>query len=131
MEDTIRSMECCINTLNVPMGLLRIFRKYAKVRNMNTPEKGKFRHIVFRDGDTWYAIALEFNIVESADDPRLAYFSLLQAVDGYLHSLRKIKGTRFGPLNQEADSEYEKLWTNLNSSKPIKSPYEISMFGVS
>ena len=99
--------------------------------NMNTTKEGKFRHIVFRDGDTWYAVALEFNIVESADDPRLAYFSLLQAVDGYLNSLRKIKGTRFGPLNQEADPEYEKLWANLHSPKPVKSPYEINMYGVS
>lgn len=98
---------------------------------MNTTKKGKFRHIVFRDGDTWYAVALEFNIVESADDPRIAYFSLLQAVDGYLRSLKKVKGTRFGPLNQETNLEYETMWANLNSPKPVKSPYEINMYGYS
>ena len=32
---------------------------------MNTPQKGKVRYIVFKDGGTWYATALEFNIVES------------------------------------------------------------------
>ncbi len=98
---------------------------------MNTPTKGKFRHIVFRDGDTWYAVALEFNIVESSDDPKLAFMALLQAVNGYLQSFKKIKGVRFYPLNQKSDPEYERLWKNLNSPKPIKSPYEIDMFGVS
>ena len=96
---------------------------------MNTPQKGKFRHIVFRDGDTWYAVALEFNIVESSDDPKLAYFSLLQAVSGYVASSKKIKGSRLSPLNQKSDPEYEKLWSILNSPKPIKSPFEINMFG--
>ncbi len=97
---------------------------------MNTPQKGKFRHIVFRDGDTWYAVALEFNIVESSDDPKLAFFNLLQAVSGLIESCKKIKGSRVTPLNQKTDPEYEKLWSILNSTKPIKSPFEVNMFGV-
>jgi len=98
---------------------------------MNTPQKGKYRNIVFRDGDTWYAVALEFNIVESSDDPKLAFFSLLQAVSGYVISSNKIKGARFSPLNQKTDPEYENLWSILNSPKPIKSPFEVDMFGFS
>lgn len=98
---------------------------------MNTPTKGRFRHIVFRDGDTWYAVALEFNIVESSDDPKLAYMGLLSAVSGYIQSCKKIRGARFSPLNQKSDPEYEKLWKILNSPKPIKSPYEVDMFGIS
>lgn len=97
---------------------------------MNTPQKGKFRHIVFREGKTWYAIALEFNIVESSDDPKLAFMNLLQAVGGYVASCNKIKGARVSPLNQKADPEYEKLWAILNSPKSIKSPFEVNMFGV-
>ena len=97
---------------------------------MNTPKKGKFRHIVFRDGNTWYAVALEFNIVEANDDPKLAFLSLLQAVNGYIHSMKKMKGARYKPLNQTADSEYEKLWSTLHSRKPIKSPFEVNMYGV-
>ncbi|OHA32216.1 MAG: hypothetical protein A2928_01010 [Candidatus Taylorbacteria bacterium RIFCSPLOWO2_01_FULL_45_15b] len=97
----------------------------------NTPKKGAFRHIVFKDGDTWYAVALEFNIVESADDPRLAFMSLLQAVDGYIQSFKRIRGAmNFEALNQKSDLEYEKLWSDLHSSKPIKSPFEINMYGV-
>lgn len=99
--------------------------------NMNTPTKGRFRHIVFRDGGIWYAVALEFNIVESSDDPKLAFMSLLSAVSGYIDSSKKLKGSRFAPLNQKTDPEYERLWRTLNSPKPIKSPYEVDMFGIS
>ena len=98
---------------------------------MNTAHKGRFRHIVFRDGKVWYAVALEFNIVESSDDPKLAFLGLLRAVSGYIESFRKIKGARFSLLNQKSDPEYEKLWKSLNSPKPIKSPYEVDMFGIS
>lgn len=98
---------------------------------MNTPTKGMFRHIVFKDGDTWYAVALEFNIVESSADPKLAYFNLLQAVEGYVQSAKKIRGSRYHFLNQKADQEYETMWSNLHSPKPIKSPYQVSMYGYS
>lgn len=97
----------------------------------NTPHKGTFRHIVFKDGDTWYAVALEFNIVESSDEPRLAFFNLLQAVDGYINSMKKIKGARnFSALNQTPDPEYTKLWDNLHAPTPVKSPYTVDMYGV-
>ncbi len=98
---------------------------------MNTPTKGKFRYIVFQDGDAWYAVALEFNIVESNDDPKLAFMSLLQAVSGYVQSAKKIGGSRFESLNQETDPEYEDMWSNLHTAKPVKSPYKINMYGVS
>jgi len=102
------------------------------LRFKNTPTKGQFRHIVFKDKGVWYAVALEFNIVESSDDPRLAYFNLLQAVDGYIASVQKIKGARnFSSLNQIPDSEYSDLWNNLNSETPVKSPYQVNSFGVS
>lgn len=98
---------------------------------MNTTQKGSFRYIVFREKDTWYAVALEFNIVESSDDKRLALMSLFQAVSGYINSLKKIKGARFAPLNQTPDPEYTELWKKVTSSKPTKSPYEIGTYGVS
>ena len=97
---------------------------------MNTPEKGKFRHIVFRDGDTWYAVALEFNIVESSDDPKLAFMNLLQAVNGYVQSSKKLKGARYYPLNQKSDPEYEKLWNETQGQKQVKSPYKIYSSGL-
>lgn len=99
---------------------------------MNTPQKGSVRCIVFKDkdDDVWYAAGLEFNIVESSDDPDVAMANLQSALTGYVESMRKLKGTRVSPLNQKADSEYEKLWSDLNSQKPIKSPYEVKYFGI-
>ncbi len=35
----------------------------------NTLNKGSIRYIVFKEDDTWYGVALEFNIVESGDNP--------------------------------------------------------------
>lgn len=96
---------------------------------MNTPTKGAFRQIVFKDGDTWYAVALEFNIVESADDPKLAFFNLLQAVDGYINSAKKISGSRYESLNQTPDLEYEKMWKSLQAGKGIPSPYKLGSYG--
>ncbi len=99
---------------------------------MNTIQKGSVRTIVFREKDTWYAVALEFNIVESSDDAYVAQNNLLEAIQGYVESQAKIKGSRVSPLNQKADEEYEKLWKKLiESKKPIKSPYdEIRYYGV-
>ena len=104
---------------------------YIMKKCINTSHKGTFRHIVFKDGDTWYAVALEFNIVESSDNPKLAFFNLLQAVDGYIASIKKVRGVRnFSTLNQKTDPEYEEMWSGLHSKKPIKSPYTIDMYGV-
>jgi hypothetical protein len=97
---------------------------------MNTPQKGAVRYIVFKDSDTWYATGLEFNIVESGDDPRIALINLFDAIQGYVESCQKIKGSRVSPLNQKADPEYEKLWSIVSSAKRIKSPFEISTFGI-
>ena len=96
----------------------------------NTLQKGAVRYIVFREGDTWYAVGLEFNIVESADDPRIALNNLFDAMQGYVASLKKVKGARISPLNQKTEREYESLWSIVTDSKKIKSPFQISMYGV-
>jgi hypothetical protein len=97
---------------------------------MNTGKQGAVRCIVFKDGDTWYGVALEFNIVESGDDFDVVMFSLHNAISGYVESQRKIKGSRFRPLNQKPATEYEEMWDNLHSKKPIPSPYQIKYYGV-
>jgi hypothetical protein len=97
---------------------------------MNTAQKGSVRYIVFKDDSVWYAVGLEFNIVESGKTARAAYNNLLDAIDGYVESIAKIKGSRLAPLNQKPSSEYEKLWTIVNSKKKIKSPYIINSYGV-
>lgn len=98
---------------------------------MNTPQKGSVRCIIFRDGDTWYGVALEFNIVESADDPVIAMVNLQEAIQGYVESLKKVKGLHdCSSLNQKSDEEYEALWQGLTADKPIPSPYEVYHYGV-
>ncbi|MHB8661041.1 MAG: hypothetical protein ACYC75_03900 [Minisyncoccota bacterium] len=97
---------------------------------MNTTQKGQVRYIVFKDGTAWYAVGLEFNIVESADDPRIALINLFDAMQGYVESLKKIKGARISPLNQRTDDEYENLWSIVATPKKIKSPLQISTYGI-
>ena len=75
----------------------------------NTLQKGSIRYVVFKDGADWYAVGLEFNIVESGSTPQEAMLLLFEALRGYVESARKIKA-RPAILNQISDPEYEALW---------------------
>ena len=105
---------------------------------MNTPRKGTYRWIVFKQGKEWIATALEFNIVQVGDDPDLVYSEMQEAVKGYVEAAQKTKGFRetvFIPmLNQEADPEYEYLWNQARSSSLKKErsmlPSNVFDFGV-
>jgi len=57
----------------------------------NTLQKGSVRNIIFREGKTWFGVALEFNIVETGDDAQEVMILLEEAVRGYLASARKGK----------------------------------------
>lgn len=94
----------------------------------NTLQKGSVRYIVFKEEDTWYAVGLEFNIVEEADDPQVALFNLFEAIKGYLKSFAKAHA-RTHMLNQTAPAEYEDLWNKLTTKQPIPSPYSVDTFG--
>lgn len=89
---------------------------------MNTLQKGSVRYIVFKDRQSWYAVGLEFNIVENGSSPEEARLLLFEALQGYIESARKAK-LRPMVLNQKADHEYEKMWSasiekrnNLNNN---------------
>ncbi|MBP6858781.1 MAG: hypothetical protein KBC33_03035 [Candidatus Pacebacteria bacterium] len=97
---------------------------------MNTTKKGSIRCIIFREHDTWYGVALEFNLVISADDFDIARFELDEAIRGYVESMKKLKGTRVSPLNQTPMAEYANLWKKLVNNRPIPSPYKVKHFGV-
>ncbi len=90
----------------------------------NTLTKGQIRSIVFKDADGWHAVALEFNIVESGDDPREVMLLLDEAIRGYLKSARKAK-LHDNILNQKTDAEYETLWNQIENKKPTKSSIEV------
>ena len=84
----------------------------------NTLQKGRVRYIVFKERSKWYAVALEFNIVEAGDDPREVLLSLFEAIRGYVKSAQKIKA-RLHILNQKTDTEYENLWNKLQEKKGV------------
>ena len=96
----------------------------------NTLNKGSVRYIIFREGNTWYGVALEFNIVEEGDNPLEVMASLFQAIQGYIETARKIK-MRPMPLNQELDKEYQELWNKLEKKgkEKIREKQQIFTFG--
>ncbi|MDE2019491.1 MAG: hypothetical protein KGJ13_04035 [Patescibacteria group bacterium] len=89
----------------------------------NTLQKGAVRYIVFREGETWYAAGLEFNIVETGDTPREALLLLFEALNGYVESARKMKA-RPRILNQKPDQEYEEMWGSLIKHEPTAVPVD-------
>ena len=82
----------------------------------NSIEKGSVRYIVFREQGTWYAVGLEFNIVETGTTPQEALLLLFEALGGYVETARKVK-IRPHVLNQNPDMEYEQLWSQLHNQK--------------
>ena len=94
----------------------------------NTVQKGSVRYIIFKEASTWYGVALEFNLVEEGSDPEAVLFNLFDAMKGYVKAC-KISKSRPSMLNQTPDSEYEKLWRDLEESKPISSPFKVHNYG--
>ena len=81
---------------------------------MNTVKNGRYRWMIFKDGNDWVGVALEFNIVVTGEDPRVVEVELQEGVLGYLESAKKLKGFRASQvnslLNQKANDEYEEKW---------------------
>lgn len=99
----------------------------------NTLQKGSVRYIIFKENDTWYGVALEFNIVEEGDNPIEVMASLFEAIQGYVETA-KIMKMRPMPLNQKPDSEYQALWNKLEKAKEAKTeekikPEQVYSFG--
>ena len=101
---------------------------------MNTPQRGRFRWMIFKDRESWVGVALEFNIVITGDDPRVVETELHEAVTGYLESAKKLKGFRSQQvntlLNQNADKEYESKWAVARKAmqKDIPSPFSSNIY---
>ena len=96
----------------------------------NSLQKGSVRYVVFKEGDTFFGVALEFNVVVEAASQVEAIVLLNEAIQGYLESARKFK-LRPHILNQETDPEYEKMWCSVQlgqkqSARATKSPYVLS-----
>jgi len=92
----------------------------------NTLQKGSARFIIFREGDSWYGVCLDFNIIEAGDTPQEAMLLLSEAIEGYLESARKVKARPY-ILNQKLDSEYEEMWDRIEEKKTLSK--EVFSFG--
>ena len=98
----------------------------------NTLQKGSVRYVVFKEKDTFFAVALEFNVVVEGASQIEAIVLLNEAIAGYLGSARKFK-LRPHVLNQTVDAEYEKMWQDSQKgveakrvAQSTKSPYVLS-----
>ncbi|OHA09238.1 MAG: hypothetical protein A3B37_03435 [Candidatus Sungbacteria bacterium RIFCSPLOWO2_01_FULL_59_16] len=98
----------------------------------DTPQKGRYRWIVFRKGDEWVVAALEFNIVEVGDDPNVVYLEMQEAAKGYIEATQKLRGFRpqvVNPvLNQEPDKEYEHLWSKAQNAQQRQDAFPENVF---
>ena len=93
----------------------------------NSYQKGSVRCIIFKENEEWFGVALEFNIVETGDDPQEVMVQLNEAVQGYVESGKKTN-IRDHILNQTPDPEYEALWKGKDNPELIPSPIQVHSF---
>ena len=93
----------------------------------NSYQKGSVRCIIFKEDNTWFGAALEFNIVETGEDPREVMVLLDEAIRGYITSGKK-SNIRQHILNQVVDPEYEHLWLGKDEPGLIPSPIQVHSF---
>lgn len=89
-------------------------------RDKNTLQKGLVRFMVFQENKSWYAVGLEFNIVESGSTPQEAFMLLQEAIRGYVEAAKKLRVRQSminEVLNQNVDFEYEKMWEDRTNPK--------------
>lgn len=98
----------------------------------NTPQKGRYRWIVFKKGKEWIGAVLELNIVEVGDDPDVVYLEMQEAAKGYIEAAQKLRGFRpqaINPvLNQKPDEEYEQLWNEARNFKQARDAFPKNVF---
>jgi predicted RNase H-like HicB family nuclease len=83
---------------------------------LNTHLSGSVRSIIFKQGDEWFAVALEFNIVETGNSPQEVMVLLDEAIRGYVEGAEKAR-LSIATLNQNVDPEYESLWASRETGE--------------
>ncbi len=91
------------------------------MKAQNSLQQGSVRTLIYKEGKEWFAVALEFNIVETGSDPREVMMLLDEAIRGYILSARKSKLSS-SVLDQKPAPEYEKLWQVAQTKKAAPSP---------
>ena len=94
----------------------------------NVLENNEVRFIIYKKGDNWQGIALEFNIVEVHKDPHTTLFNLIEAITGYVETAIK-NNIQLSSIKQTPSKKYEDIWKNINQKTPQKESNKIYMFG--
>ncbi len=92
----------------------------------NTFKKGVSRVLIFFDTaeKVWYGVALDFNLIVDGNEPETVRKDLRNLMLDYIDSAKKLGDEKL--LNRKIDSEYEKIWKELekgNLEKKLLSPY--------
>jgi predicted RNase H-like HicB family nuclease len=85
----------------------------------NTPYNGEVRTLIYQEDDTWYGVALEFNIVETGSNPQEVMIMLDEAIAGYIEATYKTKMS-IGVLNQKVNELFDTLWKTGEAMKESK-----------
>ena len=79
-----------------------------------------------KEDSLWYGVALELNIVVSAESSTSTQKELQTSVKGYVEGLASMKGVKKQALetalNQEPDGEYLDMWKRAISDKEESIP---------
>lgn len=94
---------------------------------LNTHKSGSLRSLIFKEKNEWFAVALEFNIVETGDSPEEVTLLLDEAVKGYIEAAKKNR-LSVGVLNQKTAPEYEAMWSMVNLKEQTKKGPQIYRF---
>lgn len=94
----------------------------------NSVQKGEVRVVSFKKGKLWYAVALEFNIVETGSNFSEVMNGLQEAIEGYVEAVKKANIRPF-PLNQIPMKEYENVWSVGQNKKAIRNTPSPFYFG--
>ena len=88
------------------------------------------RYLIFREGDTWFGVALELNLVIEAKSQSKAFEELHEAIFGYIEAIKKAKFS-VSLLGQRPSKIYERKWmrahkmySNHSELSSVKSPYQ-------
>ncbi len=97
----------------------------------NTFTKGQVKVLVYKEkeGNVWYATALEFNLTVDGDDKSTVLIELQQAIIDYMQSAREVGDDAL--LNQDPDPELLAIWeASVYSKASAPSPYTPAFAGV-
>lgn len=96
------------------------------IRQKNTKEKGIMEFLIYKEGKTYVGVCLAFDIIEEDDNPVELMKSIIEAAQGHLQVVRKLKMSdellnRYAP--KEYWDKYHQAIAEIHGKKRVRSPY--------